>query len=355
MLNKIATVLLILSTLFASAHQYKPAKIPVETFHPDNTPIEEVLFEPTDLPEPEFKIKLTFAGDCMLATEFGAIRDYSFSKKALEGDWEWFFGGVMDYFKNDDFTIVNLENVLSDKKLSPVKKDHSPAYWYIAPTENTNILTSSSVEIVNLSNNHTGDYGSQGAEDTIKACEDAGLEYGNGNKTVYFEKEGFRIALICNGLWSEWQAETIVNRINEAKENADYIIVYYHGGKEGIHKPEDWKVRASHKIVDAGADLVIGNHPHVLQPEEVYNGVHIIYSIGNFCFGGNNYPENRTMLYSVELTVNRDTKEFTQTQEVVPCYVYTGNRNNYRPEVITDENDKEQVLKFMRWESDLPY
>ena len=82
--------------------------------------------------------------------------------------------------------------------------------------------------------------------------------------------------------------------LEEANANSDYQVVYCHGGEEKVHAYEDWKQASCHNLVDHGADLVIGSHPHVLQPMETYNGVNIVYSLGNFIFGGNNYPENRT-------------------------------------------------------------
>ena len=304
----------------------------------------------------ESTVKLTIAGDCMIATYKGQVSPGSFSSKALEGDWEYFLNGVDEYFEADDFTIVNLENVLTDDpSLKPVAKDHNPAYWYKAPTENTKILTSQSVEVANLANNHYGDYGPKGRTDTAKACEDAGLLWGDNNKTVYLEKDGFVIALICHGLWYEGQENTIIERIKEAEKQSDFQIVYYHGGKERIYYPEQWKIRASRRLVDGGADLVIGNHPHVIQPREVYKGVEIVYSMGNFCFGGSKKPENRTILYTFDITFDKNTKEVVNTQsEIIPCYVYSGSTNNYQPTVITDEAVKQRVLDFMDWKLKSP-
>ena len=301
-------------------------------------------------------IKFTIAGDCMLASYMGQVSAGNFADTALKGDWEYFLDGVDEYFESDDFTIVNLENVLTDNSsLKEVAKDHNPAYWYKAPTANTNILTTQSVEVVSLANNHFGDYGTKGRNDTMAACDAAGLLWGSNDKTIYVEKNGYKIAVICHGLWGEWQADTIVPRINEAEEKSDFQIVYYHGGKERIHNPEQWKVRASRKLVDAGADLVIGNHPHVLQPMEIYNGVPIIYSMGNFCYGGSSRPENRTIMYRFEITVDNETKDIIHTySEIVPCYVYTGDKNNWQPAIITDEVQKQKVLDFMNWKVDSP-
>ena len=300
-------------------------------------------------------IKLSVAGDCLLAAHKGVVKAGNFASKALEHDWEYFLDGVDEIFEADDFTIVNLECVLSDKKLSPAKKSSTPAYWYIGPTENTNILTSQSVEICNLSNNHTGDYGTQGAQDTIDAVVNAGMLYGNNDKTCYFEKYGFKIALICNGLWYEGQETQIINRLHEAEKQSDFQIVYYHGGKERINKPEDWKIRASRRIVDAGADLVIGNHPHVIQPMEEYNGVLIVYSMGNFVFGDEAHPQNRTIILTSDININTETKEAESVDNnIIPCYIYTGERNQWQPTVIPDGADKQRVLDFMNWKVDKP-
>lgn len=305
--------------------------------------------------EPTFDIKMTFVGDCMLATYKGQYYEGSFSWYAANYPNTYFFEKVQDTFANDDFTIVNLENVLTDNNLSEVWKDHSPAYWYKAPTSNANILTASSIEAVSLANNHFGDYGTQGRTDTMAAVEAVGLPYGTNDQTIYLEKDGFTIAVICHGLWSEWQASQIIPRIQEASEKSDYQIVFYHGGKERIHSPEQWKIRASRSLVDAGADLVIGNHPHVLQPMEMYNGVRIIYSLGNFCFGGSRSPENRTVMYNLTLKVDRNTLELESFEDsITPCYVYTGSTNNWQPAPITDETVKQKVIDFMNWKVSSP-
>ena len=300
-------------------------------------------------------IDMTFVGDCMLSTYKGQYYEGSFSWYAANYPNTYFFEKVQDYFSNDDFTVVNLENVLTDNNLSEVWKDHNPAYWYKAPTSNANILTASSIEAVSLANNHFGDYGNQGRTDTMNAVSAVGLPYGTNDETIYLEKDGYTIAVICHGLWSEWQASQIITRIEEASQKSDYQIVFYPGGKERVHSPEQWKIRASRSLVDAGADLVIGNHPHVLQPMEMYNGVRIIYSLGNFCFGGSKSPENRTIIYQLHLTIDKKTGELDSwTDEIIPCYVYTGNTNNWQPAPITDEVVKQKVIDFMNWKVDSP-
>ena len=320
---------------------------------PQTAPSQEVI--PEELTPPIVStIDISIAGDCMLASYKNQTTAGNFNDLANKYTADYFLSEVQSVFANDDFTLVNLENVLTDNNLEEVTKNHSPAYWFRSRTKNTEILTQGSVEAVSLANNHYGDYGIQGKKDTRDALEAAGLKYGDNDKTIYFEKDGYKVAVICYGLWVESQADFIVKKIKAASEVSDFQIVFYHGGKEGIHTPEEWKVRASKKLVDAGADLVIGNHPHVLQPRETYNGVDIVYSVGNFCYGGSIKPENRTIIYKLRLTLY-DGVLVDKEAEIVPCYVYTGNINNYQPDIIEDQVDKQKVLDFMNSERELPY
>jgi len=303
--------------------------------------------------EAPLEVRLSFAGDCMLATAQGQSYQGSLNWYAQREEPTYFLEKVADIFASDDFTVVNLENVLTDRPLQEVEKSTDPAYWFRGPASNAEILARSSVEAVSLANNHTGDYGPQGLRDTKSALEAAELPYGTNEETVYLEKEGFTVALICNGLWNEAQARQIIRRIEEASEQSDYQIVFFHGGKEGVHKPEEWKIRAARSLVDAGADLVIGNHPHVLQPAEVYHGVNIVYSLGNFCYGGHRRPENRTVIYQMTLTVEEG--GVTEEANLIPCCVYTGDTNNWQPAPIEDGEARQAVLDFMAGERELPY
>jgi len=302
-----------------------------------------------DLTLPEFHIKLSFTGDMILTADKNNSRSDNFHYYTRNYPKEYFLDKVRYIFEEDDFTTVNLECVFSDRNLAARDKGSGRAFWFKAPTENIEILTCSSVEGVSIANNHTEDYGDQGYQDTVETVVNAELEYGFEDKIIYYEKKGFRIAVVCHGLWGEWQANEIIECIEEAEKNSDYQIVFYHGGTEGVYEPEQWRVRASRKLVDYGADLVIGNHPHVLQPREVYNGAEIIYSMGNFCYGGHSQPKNRTMIYQMELTVDPMKMELTgQESTVIPCYVFTGGgNNNFQPAVIENETEKQKVLDFM--------
>ena len=303
----------------------------------------------------DFSIKLSFAGDTMLASSKDQTTPGSFNDYANREEPTYFLKKVSDIFKEDDFTILNLENVLTDQQLLPIEKSTDPAYWYKSRTANINILSSSSVEGVSVSNNHTGDYGKVGKQDTIDAIVNANMEYGDYNHIMYFKKNNYTVAIICKGLWIENQANEIINLIKEAESKSDYQIVFFHGGQERIHHPEEWKVRATRKLIDNGADLVVGSHPHVIQPREIYKEKEIVYSLGNFCYGGNRGPENRTIIYQMNLTIDKESNLLIKEESnIIPCYVYTGKTNNYQPAPIEDENIKNKVIDFMNWKVDSP-
>ncbi|MBR3968747.1 MAG: CapA family protein [Clostridia bacterium] len=295
----------------------------------------------------EFNITLSFTGDMILATNENSYYSGSFAEYAKEKDPDYFLEKVRPIFEADDFTIVNLENVLTDRKLSPVYKDYSPAFWFKAPASNIKILSGSSIEGTLIANNHIKDYGTEGYKDTIAAIKGAGMLYGDESKIMYFEKGGYVISVICAGLWGEWQANNIINLMKTAKKHSHYQVVMFHGGTEKIHAPEEWKRRAARKLVDNGADLVVGGHPHVLQPREVYKGVEIVYSIGNFCYGGHRQPENRTVIYQMSLTIDKNLKLKSSESNIIPCYVYTEKLNNFQPAIVKDETIKKRILDFM--------
>jgi len=329
--------------LYAALQMALTGTLPAEP--PQPTPAAE---------ETNTTITMTFAGDMLIASLLDKTAAGNFNSYAAGNPPSYFLEEAAPVFQADDFTLVNLENTLSDRALAPRDKGEGTAYWYKSKTANTEILTSSGVEAVSLVNNHTHDYGNPGFRDTVKAVEAAGLAYGTESNTVFYEKDGFRVAVICAGLWSEGGAGAILRRLEAAEGESDFQIVFFHGGEEGVHTPEAWKMRAARRLADAGADVVLGGHPHVLQPMEVYNGVDIVYSLGNFCFGGNRYPENRTALYQLTLTVDKERQAVKKESRLIPFYVYTGEWNNYRPSPIADEAQAQKVLDFMAWKETEP-
>lgn len=301
-------------------------------------------------PEPVVTdITLTFVGDCMLATDRGGEWDGSFNLLAKQVEPTYFLENFIELFENDDWTIANLENVFTDDpNIKTRAKGYTPAYWYKSGTENTAILTESSVEVVSLANNHCDDYGTKGLADTREALDGAGVIWGDNDNMVILEKDGYKIAVYCCTFYYSGYDTLISKKLAETE--ADYKIVYFHGGTERVHEPDAWKASGARRMIDNGADLVIGGHPHVLQPVEIYKGKTIVHSLGNFCFGGSRSEENRTMVYRLYLTFT-DGVLTAEADEIIPCYLYS---DPYKPAIITDQTDYDAVMAFLNGETDSP-
>lgn len=302
----------------------------------------------TTAPKEENTLKLSFIGDCVIGGDPVGYGYESFIWYSENYPLSYFFEKVKPELENDDFTLSNMETVLTDNfKLEPVDKGDGPAFWFMAKSKNAKILTEGSVEVAGVVNNHTYDFGEEGYNDTVKALEDAGLLVGEDCVPLYFEKNGIKVGVVYASLWAYYQVNYITEALEEMQDNCDYRIVFFHGGEEGQHEPDNFKIDACRDLANSGlCDLIVGAHPHVLQPLEVVNDVPIMYSLGNFCFAGNNYPENKTVIFKAQLTKNEDGTISTETS-VVPCYVYTGNINSFQPAIITDEADKQEIFDML--------
>ena len=286
-------------------------------------------------------MKLTFLGDCLVSTYKGGAAKGTFNWYAKNYPATYFFEKVYDTLSSDDYTIANCETVLTDRKLTEREKGGTRVFWFYGPTENAKIFTAGSVEVTGVVNNHMKDYGQAGYEDTLAALKKENLIVGDYNKPVYLEKNGIKAAIMFVNLWSYGDTDKLIADMKKLDADTDYKIIYFHGGVEATNYPEQWKVNACRKLIDSGANFVIGMHPHVLQPIEEYNGGVIVYSLGNFLFGGNTAPVKNTIMYQVEL------KKGSFTQNVIPCQVYSGSRNNWQPCYPETESSRKKTLELL--------
>ena len=287
-------------------------------------------------------MKLTFLGDCLVSTYKGGEAKGTFNWYAKNYPATYFFEKVYDTLSADDYTIANCETVLTDRTLTPRDKGTgSRVFWFYGPSANAKIFTAGSVEVTGVVNNHMKDYGQAGYEDTLAALKKENLIIGDYNKPVYLEKNGIKAAILFVNLWSLGDADKIIADMKKLDTDTDYKIIYFHGGVEGTNYPEQWKVNACRKLIDSGANFVIGMHPHVLQPIEEYHGGVIVYSLGNFLFGGNTAPVKNTIIYQIEL------KKGSYSQNVIPCQVYSGSRNNWQPCYPETESSRQKTLDLL--------
>jgi poly-gamma-glutamate synthesis protein (capsule biosynthesis protein) len=307
--------------------------------------IEEELVLP-DAPTQQ-TVNLTFVGDCTLA--------YNMLSSLDSEDPAYFFEKCQGIFSDSDYVIANCEGVLSNSTLSPRAKTGSRVFHFRSAAENARVFSTAGIDAVGIANNHTKDYGDLGLQDTKAALESAGVTWGDDDNVIITEINGIKVGILCVNFWSEWYVSIISEKITELSQSTDLQVVYFHGGTENVHTPPDYITRGAHAFVESGADLIVGTHPHVLQPYEVYEGTPIVYSLGNFCYGGHKRPENRTAVFQIEFIFDSENRITSFTETIHPFYVYTGNTNNFQPTPIEkDDPSYTKVIDFMYGRSDSP-
>lgn len=297
----------------------------------------------------EITYTLSLVGDCTL----GADTDIYYAGlgfiKTVGEDYAYPLQNVQQYFAQDDLTLVNLEGVLADEWQTVPEK----AYNFRGPTAYAEILTLGSVEAVTLANNHTWDFGAMGYQSTVDTLEDAGIDYVETDSTCLIAvSDSFTVGLY-GVMYNHLDEEEITQGIRELKEQgADYIILAAHWGYENSYVPISQQTGLAHAAIDAGANLVWGHHPHVLQPIEEYGDGLILYSMGNFCFGGNTCPDDfDSALVQQAITCSADgTVREVKTTVYPMCISSVSNVNNYQPTPYEEgSEDYARVMKKLNW------
>ncbi len=310
-------------------------------------PIPSAEPQVTEEPIQETTVIITGAGDFTLATDTNMKdSETSFEAIAGENDYGYFLRNVKDIFSEDDVTVVNLECVLSDKGTRSDK-----TFAFRGSPDYVDILTKGSVEAVNTANNHSGDYGETAYNDMLNTLFEAGITAFGGDDAKIMEVNGKRIGLCgSNALNSSGQSEIIEAVKALRDEDCDLIIASVHWGTEKAEKPSEAQVELAHDIIDAGADLILGHHAHVIQGIEKYNGKYICYSLGNFCYGGNEHPyDTDTFVFRQTFTFDVDGNLLDDDNtEIYPVSVSSDEDiNNYQPtpaEGDARESIKEKII-----------
>ena len=243
--------------------------------------------------QPQREHTLLFVGDVMLSRGVGA-------KMKAENDWAYPYRKILDTLRTADLTIGNLECPVSDGG-----KNQYHLYSFRADPRALTGLKEASFDIVSLANNHIYDWGAPALLDTLRRVREAGMQTlgagGNDLEAHYplvVDLDGVRLAFLAyvNVVPKEaaagpdrpgvaWlDADRALGDIRFARQLADVVVVLPHWGVEYAKLPSHEQIELAHRMVEAGADLVIGTHPHVVQPLEPYRGRWIAYSLGNFVF-----------------------------------------------------------------------
>lgn len=292
----------------------------------------------------EATIRLSFMGDCVIGGEEKSHRrEDSFISMVAEQGLDWPFSGVLHLLESDDLSIINFEGVLKDDTRNKVEKR---LHWFRGPTELAQVLPLGSIEVAGLANNHARDYGLPGLKSTRQALNDAGIAtFGYGEiHTVQVQGVLLGFGGIRETTWRQ-QPDVPGQEISRLKElGCDYIIYTIHAGKEYESRQNDRQRKLARAVIDAGADLVVGAHPHVVQSMERYSGGLILYSLGNFVFGGNlNLKRFEGLLAQVELQFEGGSLMNTRLNLIPVLTTGTRPGNDFRP-VPAKGTDKIQIL-----------
>lgn len=305
----------------------------------------------TVTPEPKMdpvSLTLSVVGDCTLGTD--EYFDYDSSLNAYYENYgaDYFMANVKSIFSKDDLTIANFEGTLTE---STEREDKQFAFK--APASYANILTAGSVEAVNTANNHSHDYGEESFNDTLKALDTANILHFGYDETAVTEVKGVKVGLVGiyelnDHLGREEQLKQNIAKVKQ--DGAQLIVVIFHWGNEKEEVPDENQKTLGHLAIDEGADLVCGHHPHVLQGIEECKGKNIVYSLGNFCFGGNAYPSDMdTIIFQQTFTIDQNGVKDDNATNIIPCSISSdSDYNNYQPTPAEGEEATRIMQKIQK-------
>lgn len=294
-------------------------------FLPKNEDRDEPLPTPEIVAEPA---TILFTGDIMMA------RTVESTIKASGADYP--LSSITDILKDADLTVGNFEGTIREKerieKVNELDFDTVPA--------NADILKNAGFDLVSLANNHADDFGSDVTTFTRETLEEHGLHtFGDAlmseNFVAHEVINGRSFAFIGFHAFLE-TPESLFETIQAEKTDGNFVIVFPHWGNEYETDPYISQVVAAHEFIDAGADLVVGAHPHVIQPVEMYKGVPIFYSLGNFLFDQDWSAATKKGL-TVKVAVTDENLTFT----LLPVTLLNAQTK------VADEKTRSEILEFL--------
>lgn len=304
-----------------------------------------------DAVSPE-QVTITFAGDILFDENYAIMGKVSGNGNIANG----IVPSLLTEMKSADIMMLNNEFPYSDRG-TPLE---DKKFTFRAKPTSVSFLNDMGVDIVSLANNHAYDYGETAFLDTMETLENAGITYvGAGRnlqearRPVYYIINNMKIAIVAAtqiekldhpdtkgatdssaGVFRCWNGDNLLETVKEAKANSDFVIVYLHWGNEN-ETPIDWaQEKQAPEVVEAGADLVIGAHPHCLQKIGVIQGVPVMYSLGNFWFNSKTID---TGMIKITLDENG-----LQSYQFIPC-IQTGSQT-----MLLQGEEKKRVIDYMQ-------
>lgn len=331
----------------SNAFSVMPAVVATEVPAVTEVPVPTEAPAATEVPAPEVTtITITAVGDCTLGGNVSSGGDDRFDSYVQKYGYDYFFENVRDIFENDDLTIVNLEGPLTTSNSMRANR----TFNFRGKTEYVNILSGSSVEVCNVANNHSQDFGKSGLSQTAEVLSESGIGVTGYDKVYTTTVKGVRVSFLGFTQW-DYTAREIQNACEKARENCDLLIVSVHWGEEKNYKATDLQKTLGRAAIDGGADLVLGHHSHVIGGVDQYKGKYIIYSLGNFCFGGNGNPsDQRTMIFQQTFEFDASGQWTNGGINIIPAAVSsTSSKNNFQPMVLTGEAGEALLKNIARY------
>lgn len=267
---------------------------------------------------PSRKLVIAAVGDIML--------DGSAREIMLREGYDHAFKATREWLQRADISFGNLEGPLTH---GGTRAEDKQFLFRSPPDKVTDAMTAAGFDVVSLANNHTLDYGAEGLRDTIVALEKKSIRFaGAGNdiaearRATYLERNGLKVAFLAYSLtfpeefWATSQRagtafghrQHIESDIRQARSQADIVVVSFHWGRESTTELRPYQVGLGRAAINAGAQVVIGHHPHILQAVERYKEGVILYSMGNFAFGSYSRKAKTSAFAEIEFNQGRLTR-----------------------------------------------
>ena len=317
-------------------------------------PTPEPTPEPTPAPPQEYV--LSFVGDCTLWSNQNYERHPAGFAGVMGDDYAYPFSNTVRFFAHDELTLANCECTLTDNP--NLAYDYTQVVFpFRAPTAYAEVFNEGGVDFVTTANNHMMDCYQAGADSTYAALEAHGVPFGKeGEWQIITTPNGLQIGIYCSGTdLAPNKAKAVAAVQQMAAAGADYIICAFHWGQELYYSPNAAQIDLAHACIDAGADFIYGSHSHCLQPIELYNNAVILYSCGNWTFGGSTMPTDPdTAIFQLRVKRGENGHLVPTGMDIIPCCVSSNiegantkaqNYNNYCPTPY--ETDSQEYMRVM--------
>ncbi len=295
---------------------------------------------PVESKQEKAPLYFTFFGDMMLDRSVGS----KIKQKGLEYLFEKLATGGNNIFQNQDLVSCNLEGAVTNSG------QHYPPfnrYDFAFSPEIVAKLKDYGFNFFNLANNHFADQGQRGIDETRQNLDSLGFNYSGcpdgqiGDcSTKIIEIKNQKIGLVgFSAVYQELDLDNLKDIVKKLKTQSDFVVVNFHWGSEYQHKFSPLQQKYAHALIDTGADLVVGHHPHVVQGLEIYKGKSIFYSLGNFIFDQYFSADTQRGL-SLSMSVGEQQIEF----QLIP---FQSKQN--QPALLSQEQKTDFLQKFVSW------